>query len=472
MTQPAVDPHLFVIFGGTGDLSRKKLIPALHRILVHEELTDRVAVLAVGTRPLTDDEYREIVVDALIDAGTDPEVAREWCRNRFHYQRVEPDSAYDGLARRIEALERQYSLPGNRIMYLALGPTVAEAAIGLIADAGLASSKGWTRIVVEKPFGRDLASAQRLNGTLHRSFDEADIYRIDHYLGKETVRNLLVFRFANALFERTWNRDHIETIEITVAEDVGIEGRERYYERSGAVRDMVQNHLTQLMTLVAMEAPVSMDSDAIRSEKVKVLTSAAPIGPGDVVYGQYDGYTQLPGVDSDSKTPTYVAIRAQINNWRWQGVSFFLRTGKRLAERCTRILVTYRQPPVCLFHSDCPGHRNLLLLTLQPEEGFDLYFDVKEPGPEVAIAQTPLSMRYDDHLGELADAYATLLRDVMEGDQVLFVRSDEVETSWRHYAAVLDPESVAPYAPGTWGPKAADDLVTAAAATWSEHSTS
>jgi glucose-6-phosphate 1-dehydrogenase len=472
VTQPPIDPHLFVIFGGTGDLSRKKLIPALHRILLHEGLTDRVAVLAVGTRPLSDAEYREIVVDALIDAGSDPDAAREWCKIRFHYQRVEPGSAYDDLARRIEAIEREHSLPGNRIMYLALGPTVAEAAIGLIADAGLASSEGWTRIVVEKPFGRDLASAQRLNGKLHRSFEESDIYRIDHYLGKETVRNLLVFRFANALFERTWNRDHIETVEITVAESVGIDGRERYYDHSGAVRDMVQNHLTQLMTLIAMEAPVSMDSDAIRSEKVKVLTSAAPPARRDVVYGQYDGYKDLPGVDPDSKTPTFVAIRAQINNWRWQGVSFFLRTGKQLSEHCTRILVTYRQPPVCLFHSDCPGHQNLLLLTLQPEEGFDLYFDVKEPGADVAIAQTPLSMRYDDHLGELADAYATLLRDVMEGDQVLFVRSDEVETSWRHYADVLDPDLVERYEPGTWGPRAADDLVSAVGATWSERSIS
>jgi glucose-6-phosphate 1-dehydrogenase len=472
VTKPAVDPHLFVIFGGTGDLSRKKLIPALHRILVHENLTDRVAVLAVGTRPLTDGEYREMVVDALIDAGTDPEVALEWCTNRFHYQRVDPSSDYDELTNRIEALELEHSLPGNRILYLALGPTVAEAAIGLIADAGLDSSEGWTRIVVEKPFGRDMASAQRLNGTLHRSFDEADIFRIDHYLGKETVRNLLVFRFANALFERTWNRDHIETIEITVAEDVGIEGRERYYDRSGAVRDMVQNHLTQLMTLIAMESPVSTDSDAIRSEKVKVLTSVAPLAPDDVVYGQYDGYTELPGVDAESTTPTYVAIRAQINNWRWQGVSFFLRTGKHLSERSTRILVTYRQPPVCIFHSDCAGHRNLLLLTLQPEEGFDLYFDVKEPGADIAIAQTPLSMRYDDHLGRLADAYATLLHDVMQGDQVLFVRSDEVETSWRHYADVLDPDSVESYEPGTWGPQAAENLVAAVGATWSEQTVS
>ena len=472
MTDPLVDPHLFVILGGTGDLSRRKLIPALHRILVSEGLTDRVAVLAVGTRPLTDAEYREMAVDALIDAGTDPDTARAWCQSRFHYQRVEPGSDYDDLARRIEALERRYSLPGNRIMYLALGPTVAESAIGLINDAGLASSEGWTRIVVEKPFGRDLASAQRLNGTLHRSFKEADIYRIDHYLGKETVRNLLVFRFANALFERTWNRDHIETIEITVAEDGGIDGRERYYDRSGAVRDMVQNHLTQLMTLVAMEAPVSMDSDAIRSEKVKVLASAAPLGHDDVVYGQYDGYTELPGVGDESKTPTFVAIRTLIDNWRWQGVPFFLRTGKRLPQRCTRILITYRQPPVCLFHDDCPGHRNLLLLTMQPEEGFDLFFDVKEPGADIAIAQTPLSMRYDDHLGELADAYATLLRDVMEGDQVLFVRSDEVEASWRHYANVLDPDSVEPYEPGTWGPEAADRLVEAAGTTWSERSIS
>jgi glucose-6-phosphate 1-dehydrogenase len=478
VSAPPIEPLLFIIFGGTGDLARRKLIPALWRLLVHDGLADRVAVLGVGTRERTDIEFREMARVSLLDSGADPEDADAWCATRLHYQVVgDGPESYGILADRITGLEQHHALGGNRAFYIALPPSVLEPTLAGMGRAGLGDGPGWTRLVIEKPFGRDLASARRLNDLVHACVDESQAYRIDHYLGKETVRNLLVFRFANALFERTWNRDHIESVEITVAETIGVGGREHYYDETGVVRDMIQNHLTQLLTLVAMEPPVEMGHDAIRSEKVKVLRSVVPPVPDDVVYGQYTagfvghevhGYTDLPGIPADSTTSTFAAVRLNIENWRWQGVPFFLRAGKRLPERSSRILVRYRQPPVCLFHADCPGHENLLVLTLQPDEGFDLYFDVKVPGDELLITEVPLSVRYGDFADGITDAYQTLLRDVMEGDQTLFVRSDEVEEAWRIYAHILDTDSVDLYPAGTWGPPAANRLVEASGNVWSE----
>jgi glucose-6-phosphate 1-dehydrogenase len=470
----SVDPHLFVIFGGSGDLARRKLIPALFELLVDQKLTDQVSILGVGRRALSDEEYRALVRGSLVAAGIDADEADRWCGNMLHYQSVGNDDGYAELAKRVDELDELHGLDGNRVLYLALSPSAAEQAIPQIGSSGLAASAGFSRVVVEKPFGHDLASAQHLNDVVHEWFDEGDVYRIDHYLAKETVRNLLVFRFANALFERTWNRDHIESVEITVAEEHGAEGREGYYDEAGAVRDMVQNHLTQVLTVVAMEPPVDMAPDSIRSEKVKVLASMAPIDPDDVVFGQYTasgdtpGYRELEGIPDDSTTPTYIAMRIAIDNWRWQSVPFFLRTGKRMPTRTTRVFIRYRQPPVCLFHEDCPGHRNLLLMTLQPDEGFDLYFDVKVPGDEIAIQRIPLSVRYEDHLGALTSDYSTLLHDLMEGDQTLFVRSDEVEASWGRYAEMLDNATVDPYPAGTWGPERGIELPLADGALWSE----
>jgi len=404
----SVEPHLFVILGGTGDLARRKLIPALYELLVDKGLTDQVAVVGVGRRDLTDEEYRAVVMESLAAAGIPEEQAARWCTGRLHYHSVGSDEGYMRLAERVKELDELHGLAGNRILYLALSPSAAEEAVSQLGSSGLASSEGTTKVVVEKPFGSDLASAQRLNEVVHRWFDEHNVYRIDHYLAKETVRNLLVFRFANALFERTWNRDHIESVEITVAEDLGVEGREAYYDEAGAVRDIVQNHLTQLLTVVAMEPPVDMEPDSIRNEKVKVLGSMASIDPGAVVFGQYTGSGEIPGyreledIPDDSTTPTYVAMRIAIDNWRWQGVPFYLRTGKRMPKRSTEIFIRYREVPVCLFHDDCAGHRNLLLIMLQPDEGFDLYFDVKAPGDEIDIQRIPLSVRYEDHLGALS----------------------------------------------------------------------
>jgi len=334
--------------------------------------------------------------------------------------------------------------------------------------------------VIEKPFGRDLESAKKLNSVVHDHFDESQIYRIDHYLGKETVQNLLVFRFTNPIFEASWNRDRIDRVEITVAESLGVGERGGYYDRAGALRDMIQNHLTQILTLVAMETPVTFDADAIRDEKVKVLRSIGRIESDDVVLGQYGAgdvsgesvaaYRNSTDVAADSVTPTFAAIRLELDNWRWQGVPFFLRTGKAMAERTTQIAVTFRRPPVCLFHGvsdSCIEHSDVLYLKLQPEEGFSLEIEVKEPGTSNRLRTIPLHFSYSEAFGDIPEAYETLLADVVEGDQTLFVRSDEVEESWRLYTPIVDaPATTHPYPAGSWGPEAARELLGPEVANW------
>ena len=326
---------------------------------------------------------------------------------------------------------------------------------------------------MEKPFGQDLASALELNDLLHRHYTEQQIYRIDHYLGKETVQNLLAFRFANPLFEWSWNRDRISAVEITVAEDLGIGARAGYYDHTGAVRDMVQNHLTQLVTLVAMEAPTSFAADAVRTEKVQVLEAVRAIDLSEVVLGQYGAgdvagmpapaYVEEPGVAADSRTATFVGLRLWIDTWRWAGVPFYLRTGKRLPRKTTQIAITFHQPPVCLFHGiadECKAHRNVVLLILQPDEGFEVRFDVKAPGEALQLDSWPLRFGYGEAFESLPDAYQTLLLDVMEGDQTLFVRADEVEASWRLYSPILEAElPVHSYPSGSWGPDITDEVL-------------
>jgi len=472
-----LDPHLFVVLGATGDLFLRKLLPAIYTLM--KDQGAEIIVLGAATAEIDAAAFRKSSLQALHAAGiTD---ADEWCDRSLHYEPIARGDGYEGLANRIAAVEKAHDLPGNRLFYLALPPRIFPAAIEQLGAAGLASSPtGWVRLVIEKPFGRDLESAQQLNALVHGHFAESQVYRIDHYLGKETVQNLLVFRFANPLFEASWNRDRVERIEITVAESIGVGTRGGYYDHAGVVRDMIQNHLTQLMTLVAMETPVTFDADAIRDEKVKVLRSIRGIDPGQVVLGQYrageqdggpvDAYRDAAKVAADSQTATFAAIRLELDSWRWQGVPFFLRTGKGMREQTTQIAVTFRRPPICLFHGEqdqCIAHSNVLYLTLQPEEGFSLEIEVKEPGEDGRLRTIPLHFSYSEAFGDIPPAYVTLLADVIEGDQTLFVRSDEVEQSWGLYTPIIEADCVVhPYPAGSWGPDEATSLLDPPAIDW------
>lgn len=455
---------------------KRKLLPALYRLNSQGHLNSRFQILAVGRNRDHDDEsFRTWARRALNEVEAPPEgEAAAWCDRCLHYHSIgkgERDD-YGALAARIEEIENSSPLPGNRVLYLALPPSAFAGTIHGLGNAGLHKAPGWSRLVVEKPFGRDLASALELNQIAHRYFEESQIYRIDHYLGKETVQNLLVLRFANTVFESSWNRDRVESVQITVAEDLGIEERARHYDQTGALRDMVQNHLSQLLALTAMEVPGAFEPNAIRHEKVKVLRAVAPIREEDVVFGQYGtgkvngrvvpAYLEEPGIDSESSTETFVGLRLNVETWRWQGVPFYLRTGKRLPRRLTQINVNFRCPPVTVFHpySSCGLHSNSLVITLQPNEGFDLCFEVKSPGQVISLKTQRLRFRYADVFGELPDAYETLLLDVVRGDQTLFVHSDEVEASWRIYSPLLERKlSVRPYAAGSWGPPQAEELM-------------
>ncbi len=468
------DRHLFVVFGATGDLMQRKLLPVLYRLHVSGMLPAGSLVLGVARRPMDDAAFRALAERALaeVKAGP-PETVSSFCTSTLFYQSVPDEStpSFAALRQRIEAVERDHGLPGNRIFYLALpldafGPTIAG-----LGEAGLHQARGWVRLVIEKPFGRDLASAQTLNRLVHRYFEEKQVFRIDHYLGKETVQNLLVFRFANMFIESLWNRERIDHVTITVAESLGVEGRGQYYETSGALRDMIQNHVTQLLTLVAMEPPATRDEDSIRNEKVKVLQSIVRLSDGDVVRGQYaagtihgapvPGYRDEPGIDPRSETETFVALRLKIANWRWQDVPFFVRTGKRLPAKMTRVILTFKAPPVTFFQTVSEYHSNpdRISILIQPDEGFELAFEVKVPGREMRVQTHRMRFHYAEAFGELPDGYETLLVDVMLGDPTLFVRADEVEESWRLYDPLLrSPPPLTFYPAGSWGPEEAQKL--------------
>ena len=466
-------PVLFVLFGATGDLASLKLFPALYRVSARDD-AGPFAVLGVGRSDWDDAHLQKAAAEALVAAKVPKKEAAAWAEKTLRYARVESYGELNVVTDRAAEVEAEFKTDGNRVYYLALPPSAFPDTIAALGthEAGRRETDGtgWGRLVIEKPFGDDLESAQALNALVHEHFAEDDVYRIDHYLGKETVQNLLVFRFANPIFESVWNREQVERVEILVAETNDASGRAGYFDGVGTLRDMVQNHLTQLLTLTAMEPPARLDAEGIRTEKVKVLRSTRRARRDGVVLGQYgpgegkEGYRETEGVAKGSTTETFAAVRLHIDNWRWQGVPFVLRTGKRLPERLTEISVVFRKPPVELFKQD--GDRrmaptpNVLRIRLQPDEGFRIAFEVKAPGDGFAVTTQELDFCYDEVFGPLPDAYETLLRDVAEGDPTLFVHADEAEQAWRLYEPLLDHEGIEvhEYASGTWGPEAADRL--------------
>ncbi len=479
------DPCAIVIFGASGDLTRRKLIPALYDLAAHACLAPRFAIVGFARTRLGDNAFRATAEQAVRgNAELGPVDEEKWrafaqCLAYVPGEYDHPE-AFERLAQRLSELDREYDLGGNRLFYLATPPEVYPQVIEQLGRAGLARSpngKSWVRMIIEKPFGRDLDSARQLNQALLRVFEESQVYRIDHYLGKETVQNLLVFRFGNGIFEPLWNRNYVDHVQITAAESLGVERRAAFYETAGALRDMIQSHVLQLTSLVTLEPPAAFDATAVRNEKLKVLQSIRPFTAEAVrpfvVRGQYDagtiggapvpGYRQEPGVKPGSRTETFVAARLAIDNWRWAGVPFYLRTGKRLPRRVTEIAIQFRRAPHALFG----GHNepNCLLLNIQPDEGISITFGAKLPGPEMKIQTVTMDFCYRTAFGPGSrSAYATLLNDCLRGDATLFDRADGVEAAW----ALVDPilqtwQNSIPvfpnYAAGSWGPREADELM-------------
>lgn len=479
------DPCAIVIFGASGDLARRKLIPALYELAVNACLAPRFVVVGFGRTSLGDDAFRDLCRQALLDSGEGPLDDSIWdgfARSLFFQAGSYDDPAsYAQLAARLEELDRERGLRGNRLYYLATPPEIYTVALEQLGRAGLhraAPAGASVRIIIEKPFGRDLASSRALNRAALSVFDESQIYRIDHYLGKETVQNLLVFRFSNGIFEPLWNRNYIDNVQLTVAETLGVERRAAFYETAGALRDMLQNHLMQLVSFVALEPPARFDATAVRNEKIKVLQSIRPFRAEDagrqVVRGQYgpgqvDGaalsaYREEPGVHPDSTTETYVAAKIEIENWRWAGVPFYVRTGKRLARRTTEIAVQFRRMPHHVFRGQ-DVESNTLVLNIQPEEGISVSFGAKVPGPEMRIESVRMDFNYENAFGQGShNAYATLLNDCLRNDATLFDRGDSVEAAWALVEPIQENWSAAApvfpnYPAGSPGPRDADELL-------------
>ncbi len=443
--EPTPGPATLVIFGASGDLTRRKLLPALYRLSRDQRLPARFSIVGVAREEFGDDGFRQEFRDSLREfAGVthEDEVAHSLCE-RLHYVGgdFQNPAIYQQLAAQIQAIDST----GGVLFYLAIPPGAYPNVIEQLGTAGLATAtgSGWRRIIIEKPFGTDLQTARELNAIVHRHFDEEQVFRIDHYLGKETVQNLMVFRFANGMFEPVWNRRYIDHVQITAAETVGVERRAAYYEGAGALRDMVQNHLMQLLSLVAMEPPIAFTAESVRDRKMDALLSVQPIADEHVVRAQYragwvtgsevPAYRQEPGVAVESTTETFVALRMQLDSWRWAGVPFFLRTGKRLPKRTTEIAIQFRRPPLQIFKrvSRSSVAPNLLIINVQPDEGISVRFEAKLPGTRMQLAPVMMNFRYGTAFGgNVPEAYETLLLDAMLGDPTLFARHDFVESSW------------------------------------------
>jgi len=486
-------PCVFVLFGAAGDLTKRKLIPALFNLVRAKLLPDNFALIGVSVDDLNVEAFRHQVSEFL-PRGDDAAEPLNWLRQRLFYERGDfgdPDT-FSKLAQRLSAIDAERNTGGNYLFYLATAPKFFASIVQQLGKAGLAKQENarWRRVVIEKPFGQDLDSAKALNRDIKSVLQENQIFRIDHYLGKETVQNIMVFRFDNAIFEPIWNRRYIDHVQITNAETVGVERRGAYFDNAGTLRDMVPNHVMQLLSLTAMESPVSFQADAVRNEQAKVLHSLQPLNSEDVlqrsVRGQYGegmiegttpgangpekvpGYRSEPGVAPESRTETFVALKLNIDNWRWAGVPFYLRTGKRLAKRHTEIAIQFKRMPFELFRN-APFHKlhtNTLVIQIQPVEGISLSFGAKIPGPLLRVGSVDMSFEYSKYFG--ADAYTgyeVLLYDCMMGDATLFQRADMVEAGWTVVDPVLDvwralpPRKFPNYKSGTWGPADADQLL-------------
>ena len=494
--QPA-GPCALVIFGASGDLTKRKLLPALVYLAKSRLLPREFAVVGTASTEYSSQAFRDKLraeLPQFLEDQVDPE---RWQRLESHLYYVpgnfDDPALYERLRAQLAECDARHGTAGNYLFYLAVPPDLFSVIVKHLGASGLAREEDgkWRRVIIEKPFGHDLESAKALDREVRAVLGEQQIFRIDHYLGKETVQNILVFRFANGIFEPIWNRRYVDHVQITVAETVGVEQRGGYYEKAGALRDMVPNHLLQLVTLTAMEPPISFEGEAVRDEKAKILRALQPISPEDVlartVRGQYGpgvcegkpvpGYRAEPKVDPHSKVETFAAIKLLIDNWRWADVPFYLRTGKRLKERVTEIVVQFKRAPLVLFrHTPVERlSRNRLVIHIQPDEGISLRFGAKMPGPVVDIGAVDMSFNYDDYFGSTpSTGYETLLYEAMLGDSTLFQRADAVEAGWDALEPVLDVWSALPardfpnYAAGSWGPEEADELLARDGRKWQE----
>jgi glucose-6-phosphate 1-dehydrogenase len=458
------DPQAVVIFGASGDLTKRKLLPAFYHLFVEGLLPDGFAVVGYARTEMTDEQFQahtraNIKEFAKVDPAGD-----EWeeFRRRLSYVQGEFDSenAMEHLRDHLASVDKDQRTEGGRFFYCATPPAAYPLVVKRLEESGMHTG---SRIVIEKPFGRDLDTARQLNAQLHEVFEESQIFRIDHYLGKETVQNVLAFRFANGMFEPVWNRRYIDNVQITVAEEIGIEGRGSFYEQTGTLRDMMSTHLFQVMTFVAMEPPVSFDPDRLRDEKLRVLRSCKPVDPAKVVRGQFVGYRNEKDVAPSSQAETYAAMQVEIDNWRWAGVPFNLRTGKKLKRKVTEISLSFRHVPYNVFKGTdaTPPGRDALVIRVQPNEGLSIHLNVKKPGPGLELDRATLDFDYASEFSTpLVEAYELLILEAMAGDHTLFTREDEVERAWALLMPVLDaPPPVDFYEPGSWGPKEADALL-------------
>ena len=489
----APEPCTLVIFGATGDLTHRKLIPALYNLAAEGALPPAITIIGFARREKTSEQFRTELEAATRKFSRTPvndDLWKSFASSVVYHQSPFDDAeGYRTLAAEMEKADRERGTGGNRLYYLAVAPDQFPVILRHLSESGLSTAApgSWARVIVEKPFGKDLKTAQALNGLVSEVFPERDTYRIDHYLGKETAQNIMVMRFANSIFESLWDSSHISHVQITAVEPLGVEGRAGYYDTSGAMRDMVQNHLLQLLTLTAMEPPTSLSADAIRDEKVKVLRSLRPLTGKDVfdhvVRGQYTpglingqpvtGYREADGVPKDSATETYVALQVYIDNWRWAGVPFFIRTAKRMPKGGTEIAITFKSVPRVLFNQSGHGvDENVLVIRIQPDEGVSLRMSAKMPGSSLRIEPVKMDFHYGTSFGKATpEAYERLLLDAMSGDATLFARRDEVEEAWAFVDGIEEAwktrtDDLAFYDAGSWGPAAADELAARHGVTW------